>query len=915
MNRALNTQTTSDIQLNLQSPEVETRHDPPTASVPVPLLSVVIPTYNEERRLPPTLERITSYLSRQSYVWEVIVSDDGSSDNTLRIAEEFKQQWPQVRTLTVARNQGKGAAVRRGMLAALGNYVVFSDADGATPISEVEKILPLLRASCDVVLGSRAMPDSSIVTKQPLSRRIMGKAFRRIVHRLALTEVHDTQCGFKAFRAPAARHIFAQLRTERFAFDVETVLLTEALGYEMAEVGVVWADQPGGTVSPIRDAWYMFRDIYGLRHGLQQRLDNELQSIPGDDDPCLGIVTLRNESSDSELPVDQLVDDIRRSDNTVVFERSPGVAVLGTFALAGWETRQATTELAAKSTEILAASGESSLVTGEAQLLPLATPINWVRARSTTSAVVPARGKNLLTTLHLEEEAREADIRSFERRREAWSRRRQTLRPAILLNLVFLAWWLVWLYDYSHAATWWLYTSLVVAETFSITQVLGYWFTVWHDREPERKRARVPGRVDVFIATYNESVELVEQTVRGAMAIRYPHRTYVLDDGHRPEMGEMARRLGAQWITRPNNTGAKAGNINHALTLTDGDYFAVFDADHVPHPNFLSRLMPFMEDPRMALVQAPQYYSNRDRTYVAGAAMDQQEIFFGPICNGKDGLGSVFCCGTNMVLRRAAIDEIGGFRENSVTEDAATTLDIHERGWKSKYVSERLADGMGPEDLGAYITQQHRWARGSLEMLFKFGVLFRHMPWRLRLQYAWSAMFYLTGVSTLVYLALPSLFLLFGIQAVSAQSGDFIAHFLPYIFLTIFILARSAEGNLHFRAIQFSYGLFPVFLSALISLILGKKVGFHVTPKERNDGTFYRLIIPQLVTVAILLASIVIGFLHFSGARTITNASWALFDVFLLAGIIRGAGRQRVADDVQTARNGATGETVSQFSA
>lgn len=877
----------------------------------IPALTVVIPTYNEARRLGPTLERITSYLSQQPYAWEVVVSDDGSSDGTMRIVEEFQEQWPEVRSVRAERNEGKGAAVRRGVLAAHGNHVLFSDADGATPISEVEKLLPYLQSSADVAIGSRAMPDSTILTKQPLARQIMGKAFRLIVRRLALTQVHDTQCGFKAFRTPAARHIFAQLHTDRFAFDVEAVLLTEALGYEIKEVGVTWADQPGGTVSPLRDAWHMFRNIYDLRGGLQQRLENEQQSLPGDDDFCLGIVTLQNQSGDAELPVDQLVDDIRRAGNTVVFEQGQGVAALGAFALTGSDMRHAATEMAAESTDILSASGESSLVTGDVQRLPLATPISWVRARSNTSAVVPARGKGLLTTLHLEEETRQADIRAFERRKEAWKRRRKTLRGAILVNMALLVWWLSWLYDYSHAANWWLYTTLVVAETFGITQVLGYWFTVWHDQQPERKRVRVPGRVDVFITTYNESVELVEQTVRGAMAMRYPHRTYVLDDGRRPEMGEMARRLGAQWITRPDNSGAKAGNINHALTLTDGDFFVVFDADHVPHPEFLGRLMPFMEDPRMALVQAPQYYANRDSTYVAGAAMDQQEIFFGPICQGKDGLGAVFCCGTNMVLRRTAIDEIGGFRENSVTEDAATTLDIHEHGWKSKYVAERLSDGLGPEDLGAYITQQHRWARGSLEMLFKFRVLFRRMPVRTRLQYAWSAMFYLTGLTTPVYLALPVLFLVFGVEAVSARSADFVGHFLPYIFLTIFILARSTEGRFRFRAVQFSYGLYPVFLSALISLVLGRKVGFHVTPKERASGSFYRLIVPQLVTVAILLAAIVIGFLHFSGARTITNASWALFDVVLMAGIIRGAAPHRAPKQAQILRAAADRESAT----
>lgn len=481
----------------------------------------------------------------------------------------------------------------------------------------------------------------------------------------------------------------------------------------------------------------------------------------------------------------------------------------------------------------------------------------------------------------------------FSRRQEEWAKRRLIVRLLIAANLVGLIWWLSWLFNFGNAANGLLYTLLVLAECFNVVQVLGYWLTVWHERAPERKRARVEGRVDVFITTYNEPVALVEQTVRAAVAMPYPHHTYVLDDGNRREMGEMARRHGARWITRTNNRGAKAGNINHALAVTDGDFFVIFDADHVPHPRFLDRLMPFMADPRVAFVQAPQYYVNRYMNYIAGGAMDQQELFFGPICKGKDGLGAVFCCGTNMVIRRAAIEDVGGFREDSITEDAATSLDLHERGWTSRYVGERLADGLAPEDLGAYISQQRRWARGNIDMLFRARVLRRRMPLLLRFQYAWSAMYYLTSLTTLLYLALPCLYLLFGIQTVSAQSTDFIGHFLPYIFTTIFILARSAEGRLRFRAIQLSYGLFPVFIGAFYSVVSGRKVGFAVTPKEGRAQSFYQLVIPQLIAVGVSGLAILVGLAHYAGPSTITNGCWALFNAVLLSGIIRAAAPQR----------------------
>lgn len=865
---------------------------PPTVDA-APLLSVVIPTYNEAERLPPTLQRITAYLARQPYAWEVIISDDGSRDGTAAIAFNFAEAWPSIRVLLAPHNQGKGAAVKRGMLAAHGKYVLFSDADLSTPIEDIEKLMPALLGGCDVVIGSRAMPDSAILTRQPLPRQIMGKIFRRVVHRLALGAIHDSQCGFKALRTSASRHIFAQLETVGFAFDVELLLLAEALGYQVEEVGVTWEDRPGTTVSPLRDSWRMLRDIFSLRHGVDRRLNEALQSVPGERTPCLALVTLRQTSGQSQFAAEALTDIGRHAADTIILEQSADSLLLATLALTPREVRQAATELTTASTEMVSAQGQSGVISNEIEVLPLATPITWLRETPALEVSPAVMGGELLTKLHLLQEAREADLRGFEQRHEEWKARRRTLRTLIIANLVGLAWWLVWLYNFGHAANGFLYSLLVIAETFNVTQVLGYWYTIWHEREPQRQRARVPGRVDVFITTYNEPVDLVAETVRAAVAMPYPHRTYVLDDGHRPEIGAMARQQGAEWITRPDNRGAKAGNINHALSVTNGDYFVIFDADHVPHPDFLTRMMPYMDDPRMGFVQAPQYYANRDQTYIAGGAMDQQEIFFGPICAGKDGLGAVFCCGTNMVIRRAAILDVGGFREDSITEDAATSLDLHEHGWKSRYVPERLAEGLAPEDLGAYLSQQRRWARGNLEMLLKMGILRRRMALGLRLQYVWSAMYYLTGLTTTLYLSLPVLFLLFGIQTVSALSGDFIAHFLPYIFTTIFILARSTEGRLRFRAIQLSYGLFPVFIGALVSVLTGRKVGFQVTPKQRQGGSFYHLIIPQIVATVITVAAIIFGFAHYSGARTVTNAAWAAFDLALLYAMIRAAMPQK----------------------
>ena len=857
-------------------------------------LSVVVPTYTEARRLPPTLERMTAYLAAQPYRWEILISDDGSTDDTRAIAEGWAQDWPGVRVLAAARNEGKGAAVRRGILAARGTYVLFSDADMSTPIAEVEKLLPRLQDGAYVVIGSRATRDARVVTPQPPLRRLSGLAFRRLVRTLALPTIQDARCGFKLFRAAAARHVFGVLTVDGFAFDVEALLLAVELGYRIDEVGVTWADVAGTHVAPLRDGRRMLRDIHNLRASVQGRLDAALMRTPGEDEPAIAVITLSQTGGRHDLPLEDAVHIAARTADTVVLDAAPGVATVAVFYVTPREAMGVARRLVEATTEALTMRGGGGAIASGVQTLPLATSMGWLRAHAGLfdAAQTGPRG-SVLAALSVVDQTREAEERVLARRVVAWGRRRRVLRALILANLVGLVYWLGWLFDFSHAASPLMYALLVLAECFNVTQVLGYWYTVWHEPRPERKRARVEGRVDVFITTYNEPVAVVAETARAAVAMPYPHRTYVLDDGNRPEMGTMAARLGAHWITRPNNKGAKAGNVNHALSVTDGEFFAIFDADHVPLPHFLGRMMPYMEDPRAAFVQAPQYYANRYKTYMAGGAMDQQELFFGPICRGKDGLGAVFCCGTNVVVRRAAIMEIGGFNETSITEDAATSLDLHERGWTSRYVPERLADGLGPEDLGAYVSQQRRWARGNIEMLLRFRVLTRRMPLRLRLQYAWSAMYYLTSVTTLLYLALPCLFLLFGIQTVSAGSGDYIVHFLPYILLTIFILARSAEGRLRFRAMQLSYGLFPVFIGALTSVLTGRKVGFVVTPKVGRVQSFYRLVVPQLAAVGLSLLSIVVGFAREVDPRTITNACWAVFNVLMLSAIIRAATPQQ----------------------
>ena len=354
-----------------------------TAAVARPLLSVVIPTYKEAGRILPTLERVTAYLYAQPYAWELLIADDGSTDNTRLIAHAFAEQWPTMRVLAAAGNGGKGAVVARGVLAARGTYVVFSDADLATPIEEIGRMLACLQDDgYDVVIGSLAMPDSRILTKQPLSRQVLGKTFRGLVKRLALPAIRDSQCGFKAFRTPATRQIFAGLTVQRFAFDVEVLLLADTLGYRVKEIGVTWSDMAGTTVSPLRDSWRMLRDIRSLHPGATgQGHEGQIANMD-DDEPGVALITLHRHGERGELPLAAVLDRAHRAADTESLSSDTHTALLATFAVTEEEASLTGRRLARAASETLAALGQSSAVSVEVHRLPLGTSVDRLRRQA-----------------------------------------------------------------------------------------------------------------------------------------------------------------------------------------------------------------------------------------------------------------------------------------------------------------------------------------------------------------------------------------------------------------------------------------------------------------------------------------------------------------------------------------------------
>ena len=230
---------------------------------PHPEWSVVIPAFNEAHRLPRYLAEVLAYFEHRRRPFEVVVVDDGSSDGTLAGVDALARAHPALRALRFETNHGKGAAVRSGMLATSGEFRLFADADGATPIAELERFLPPLASGADIVIGTRAAVDASVSVVARRHRVAAGRIFNSLVTRLGLPHVSDSQCGFKAFAARAAEDLFPRTRTAGFGFDVELLLLAKASGYRVVEVPVNWTDQPGSKVGVLRDgprmAWEIVR--------------------------------------------------------------------------------------------------------------------------------------------------------------------------------------------------------------------------------------------------------------------------------------------------------------------------------------------------------------------------------------------------------------------------------------------------------------------------------------------------------------------------------------------------------------------------------------------------------------------------------------------------------------------------------
>ena len=451
--------------------------------------------------------------------------------------------------------------------------------------------------------------------------------------------------------------------------------------------------------------------------------------------------------------------------------------------------------------------------------------------------------------------------------------------------------------------------GLFLAEVYVwVMLLLSYLQTVWPlKREMPDDMTQWP-TVDVYIPTYNEPLDVVRDTVLAAQCIDYPSdkmNIYLLDDGKRREFAVFAADVGVGYITRNDNNHAKAGNLNHAMKLTQGELITVFDCDHVATRIFLQATVGgFLKDPKLALVQTPHYFYSPDpfeRNLSVGRNIPNEgSLFYGPIQQGNDNWNATFFCGSCAVIRRSALEEIGGFAVETVTEDAHTALKLQRRGWGSAFLDIPLAAGLATERLVLHVIQRTRWARGMTQIFRLDNPLFgRGLTIQQRLCYLSAMLYYQFALPRIAFLTAPLAYLLFNLNIIHSSASLVFAYALPHLFLAIYVNSRM-NGRHRYSFWGEIYDLvlaFHIALPTVVTMFFPKRGKFNVTDKGAllDVGYFdFSVVRPHLIIALLLAAGVIAGIVRacahdYFGVdpRVIAlNVGWGLYSlIFLVAAI------------------------------
>lgn len=437
------------------------------------------------------------------------------------------------------------------------------------------------------------------------------------------------------------------------------------------------------------------------------------------------------------------------------------------------------------------------------------------------------------------------------------------LRASVLLGFIallyYLSWWLEgWLARWPA-----LILVFLLALLYAGMQLVANWVLYVAVSRP-RVTPTYPSQtsVDVFVTACGEPYTMVEGCLSAACAMRGEHHTWLLDDGADPGLASLAERLGAGYLSRSEHLHAKAGNLNSALPRTKADILVIFDIDHVPTPDFLEKTVGFFNDPRVGFVQVMLTFSNRDQSWVAASAVETSLDYYNPTSLGADGLGGTTMMGSNALIRRKALEAIGGYQPG-LAEDLATSIALHAAGWHSVYVPEPLAPGIAPPDLAAWFTQQLKWARGVFELLLTaYPRLFMRLTRGQRTSYAVRMTKYWIGPAVGFHLFATIGILIWGDSIVRAAFHDYLRHITPLAFSDVLIRFIALRIWQHrqipratlLRAITLVYATWPIYMLAWFMALFRLPLSFRPTPKETSKRLHPIWLAPQLIAVSLLVA-------------------------------------------------------------
>ncbi len=442
--------------------------------------------------------------------------------------------------------------------------------------------------------------------------------------------------------------------------------------------------------------------------------------------------------------------------------------------------------------------------------------------------------------------------------------RERVIRTVAVIAVLYATYWI-----------WWRWTStintepraivpsllLMLAETWAYLNMCMFVFLVWRLRQRDPGPAPPGKTVDVFITCYDEPLEVLRRTAMGARAIRYPHRTYMLDDGKREEVRAMAAELGIGYIRRVGNANAKAGNLNFALSVTKGEFILQLDADHVPLPGIIDRMLGHFSDPKMAVVQSPQDFYNVDSfTHIVNdegrRLWEENRIFYSLIQPGRDYWNASFFCGSCGILRRSALEDIGGFASQTIIEDMETTIELQAKGWKSGYHNETLAYGLAPGAAAAYHVQRLRWGQGAMQVLRKIKPLTkRGLTFPQRLNYFAGTVTYFEGWQKAIFYLMPLFFFFTGILPVAGNEREFLVRLVPYLILSILAFELLSRGTGYLLITErFTMIRVWTYMMAALAIFTKRPLKFNVTPKGKT-AVPVSAYAPQLVLLLLSIAA------------------------------------------------------------